>query len=164
MVTRIISGGQTGADQAGLEAAAQLRIPTGGHMPKGWRTEAGARPDLAERYGLEEAATGSYPGRTELNVAASDGTVIFGDATTGGSKLTRELADRYGRPCLVLPASAAPEAAARDLAAWLAGHSIETLNVAGNRESQAPGIGRFVIDVLTLALPPLARPDERAAP
>ena len=32
-ITRIISGGQTGADRAGLAAAYELGIETGGHCP-----------------------------------------------------------------------------------------------------------------------------------
>ena len=54
MVRKIISGGQTGADQAGLAVAKRLGIPTGGFVPKGFLTEAGPRPDLAAEYGLEE--------------------------------------------------------------------------------------------------------------
>ena len=53
-VTKIISGGQTGADQAGLAAAKRLGIPTGGFFSKGFLTEAGPRPDLAAEYRLEE--------------------------------------------------------------------------------------------------------------
>ncbi|MFH7326653.1 YpsA SLOG family protein [Desulfurivibrio sp. C05AmB] len=41
MLTRIISGGQTGADQAGLDVAIKLGIPHGGWIPKGRMTEAG---------------------------------------------------------------------------------------------------------------------------
>ncbi|MFO7971456.1 MAG: putative molybdenum carrier protein [Desulfobacterales bacterium] len=35
MLTKIISGGQTGADQAALDAAIELGIPHGGWIPKG---------------------------------------------------------------------------------------------------------------------------------
>ena len=38
------------------------------------------------------------------------------------------------------------------LRAWLAEHRIRTLNVAGNRASQAPGIAAFVTAVLERAL------------
>jgi len=37
MITKIISGGQIGADQAGLEVALELNIPHGGWCPKGRR-------------------------------------------------------------------------------------------------------------------------------
>ena len=35
MLEKIISGGQTGADQAALDAAIKLGIPHGGWIPKG---------------------------------------------------------------------------------------------------------------------------------
>ena len=98
MIERIISGGQTGADQAGLAVAKRLGISTGGYMPKGWLTEAGPRPDLGATYGLEEAETAAYPERTERNVLASDGTVVFGDARSRGSMLTARLCSGTASP------------------------------------------------------------------
>jgi Circularly permutated YpsA SLOG family len=41
---KIISGGQTGADQAGWRAAKACGLETGGWMPKGWKTELGCSP------------------------------------------------------------------------------------------------------------------------
>jgi hypothetical protein len=41
MITKIISGGQTGADQGALYAAIGLDIPHGGWVPKGGKTEGG---------------------------------------------------------------------------------------------------------------------------
>jgi len=35
MIQKIISGGQTGADQAALDVAIKLDIPHGGWIPKG---------------------------------------------------------------------------------------------------------------------------------
>ena len=48
MIGKIISGGQTGVDQAALRAAKACGIPTGGWAPKGWRTEDGPAPWLAD--------------------------------------------------------------------------------------------------------------------
>ncbi len=45
MLTKIISGGQTGADQAALDAAIELGIPHGGWIPKERLTEAGPLPE-----------------------------------------------------------------------------------------------------------------------
>jgi hypothetical protein len=39
MLAKVISGGQTGADQAGRRAARAAGIPTGGWAPLGWKTE-----------------------------------------------------------------------------------------------------------------------------
>ena len=52
-VARIISGGQTGADIAGLRVAKDLDIPTGGTLPIGHFTEDGANYGLQGRYGLQ---------------------------------------------------------------------------------------------------------------
>lgn len=52
MIEKVISGGQDGADQAGLYAAQILSIPTGGWAAKNFMTESGPRPDLAELFGL----------------------------------------------------------------------------------------------------------------
>ena len=74
MLRKIISGGQTGADQAGLDVAIKNNIPHGGAIPRGRMTENGV---LAEKYKLTEMTTKSYPKRTAKNVMDSDGTVIF---------------------------------------------------------------------------------------
>ena len=114
-------------------------------MPKGWLTEDGPRPDLAERFGLQEAPIASYPDRTELNVLASNGTVVFG-AMTDGSRLTRDLAKRHGKPCLVIAPGTPAAAAAMELSRWLASRRIQTLNVAGNRGSGAPELAGLPAD------------------
>ena len=61
---KVISGGQTGADQAGLIAAEKAGITTGGWMPKGFRTLDGPNPGLAARFGLREHPSEEYPPRT----------------------------------------------------------------------------------------------------
>ena len=72
-LTRLISGGQTGADQQGaLLAARELGIPTGGTAPKGWLTETGPQELLLKSFGLIECADPGYAARTEANVLGSD--------------------------------------------------------------------------------------------
>jgi Circularly permutated YpsA SLOG family len=75
MITLVISGGQTGADQAGWRAAQAGDIPTGGWMPKGFLTEEGPQRWLANVYGAREMPTKSYPARMVQNVKDSDGTL-----------------------------------------------------------------------------------------
>ena len=74
MIERIVSGGQTGADQAALDVAMELALPHGGWVPKGRKTERGPLP---RKYLLQEMPTDSYPKRTEQNVMDSDGTLII---------------------------------------------------------------------------------------
>lgn len=145
MIRRIIAGGQTEADQAGLAVARRLGIPIGGFMPEGWLSEAGSRPDIGTAYCLKETA---YSERTRQNVLASDGTEVFGDDRSPGSMLTARLGRRHGKPCLMVPLVSNPAEAADALRAWIAEHCVRTLNVAGNRASEAPGIDLFATRVL----------------
>ena len=74
MITKIVSGGQTGADRAALDVAIEEGILHGGWIPKGRKTETGPLP---EKYQLKEMPTEEYPKRTEQNVIDSDGTLII---------------------------------------------------------------------------------------
>lgn len=145
---RIVSGGQTGADRAALDAAGELGIPSGGWVPKGRRAEDGPIPTRYE--GLRETSSDSYEERTELNVRDSNATVVFTiGPPTGGSAFTSALARATGKPLLEIDlANCPPEEAAARLRAWLEGVSPRILNVAGQRESSAPGIARTVTQIL----------------
>lgn len=124
---RIISGGQTGIDQLGLEVARSLGIPTGGIAPKGYMTENGPDERLRDVFGLTEHTSASYPPRTRANVQQSDGTLILG-ILSGGTKLTLDICQKEGKPYLVNPT-------ADELRVWLIDHKIKVLNVAGSRGS-----------------------------
>jgi hypothetical protein len=147
IVARLISGGQTGADRGGLEAARMLDIPTGGWAPSGYWTEDGPDPSLAA-FGLREG--GSLAERTRRNAAEADATVVFACRPSPGSDLTVRCCARLGRPYAIINPFA-PDAADR-LRAFLRQHRPRTLNVAGHRESRAPGIGRAVRDLLIQVL------------
>jgi len=142
---KIVSGGQTGVDRAALDAAIALALPYGGWCPQGgWAEDLPTPPGLLARYpGLQETPSSEPAERTEGNVRDSDRTLILVDArglaVSQGTALTRRLAERYGRPHLVVDVDRAD--AADRIAAWLdqTGNDL-TLNVAGPRESNAPGI------------------------
>lgn len=136
---RVISGGQTGVDQGALDAAIDGGVDHGGSVPVGRKTEAGRLP---ERYRMEELSTGNYPDRTAKNVRDADGTLIISHGSlTGGSSLTRQFAERYGRPCLHLDLDQQEFDNAVDrVVHWLEKHLIQTLNVAGPRASSDPHI------------------------
>jgi hypothetical protein len=151
MIKKIISGGQTGADQAGLDAAIELGIPHGGWIPKGRKTEEGPLP---AKYKLKEMGTTSYPKRTEQNILDSDGTVIFTfGKLTGGSALTRKLAKTHGFPCLHVDLNKVTVGEGADLVrTWLENHNIKVLNVAGSRASKAPTIYNITKQILKAAI------------
>jgi hypothetical protein len=142
MLDKIISGGQTGADQAAWRAARAFGIPTGGWMPQGFLTEDGSHPEFVERYAAVEMPTDSYPARTEQNVRDSDATLWFGLTTTSGAQETVGACQRLGKPCLPVYPGASFEPS--HVATWIAENQFRTLNVAGNHESTEPGIGERV--------------------
>jgi predicted Rossmann-fold nucleotide-binding protein len=74
IVERVITGGQTGADRGGLDAAIDLGLPHGGFCPKGRLAEDGVIP---QPYQIEETASTEYSERTRKNVEAADATVVF---------------------------------------------------------------------------------------
>ncbi len=144
---KIISGGQTGADRAALDAAIRLGIPHGGWLPRGRKTENGPLPD---HYHLQELPSGRYRDRTEKNILDSDGTLIISlGPLTGGSALTEALAIRHDRPCLHIDLELVDrDRAVAAIGKWLEDHRIATLNVAGPRASGEPRIYGAVLDLL----------------
>jgi hypothetical protein len=144
---KIVSGGQTGADQAGLDWAIVHGIPHGGWCPMGRKTEDGV---LDERYLVMETPSSNYLERTEWNVRDSDATVIFTmtEELSGGSKRTAEFAEKLGKPWFHFK----PRVDPKYLARFLTRHQVIVLNVAGSRESTSAGIGDLVADALDRAL------------
>jgi len=150
MLKKIISGGQTGADQGGLEAAVELGIETGGKAPLGFKTEQGPMPSLGSQYGLEELASHEYPPRTRYNIVDSDGTIIFGRLSEPGSRLTHRMCKESKKPFLLL--EELDENGLYLVRTFIKMYKIQTLNVAGNRESKFPGLQSRVRDYLIEAL------------
>jgi hypothetical protein len=146
VLERIISGGQTGADRAGLAAALIVGLKTGGWAPKDFLTEEGMNPELGRIYGLKETEGHYYPERTERNVRDSDATVLFATSQDSkGTMLTIRLCKQYKKPYIINPTQ-------EEFISFLKTYLVKTLNVAGNRESLSPGIYKNVLKFLTLAL------------
>ena len=148
MLQRIVSGGQTGADIAALELALEKKFPHGGWCPKGRRSLAGPIPD---QFQLKETPSEHYLQRTEWNARDSDGTVILslGATLNGGSLKTMDFVHDHQKPGLHLShAKLSTEEASSALLSFIDEHDIETLNVAGPRESKEPGIHDWVREVL----------------
>jgi hypothetical protein len=151
MIQKIVSGGQTGADQAALDVAIDFAIAHGGWLPRGRLTEEGPLP---ERYDLQEMPIPDYSLRTEQNVIDSDGTLILTHGElAGGSKYTQEMAAKHDRPCLHVDLrTTAAFSAVKAINYWVDRHGIQVLNVAGSRESQDPKIYDAVRKVLSSVL------------
>jgi hypothetical protein len=149
---RLVSGGQTGVDRAALEVGRRTGIPIGGWCPAGGLAEdLTAPPGLLELYPeLRPTPSSDADQRTRWNVRDSDATLVItrGGVRSPGTALTVAVAEELGRPHLVL------EVDDHDtLQHWLstlpAGF---VLNVAGPRESQAPGIHAQALALLESVL------------
>lgn len=136
---KIVSGGQTGVDQAALKAAITLGIPHGGWCPKGRLSENG---EIPKEFDLKETVSSDYSERTKKNIDDSDGTliVIDGDlkSITDGTILTIQDLKRKNKPYFLINLS--HEFSESKLGQWIKKNDISILNVAGPRESQSPGI------------------------
>lgn len=136
---KVISGGQTGADQAGVDAAKWHGFETGGWMPARWVTLAGCRPDFATKYGMQEHKNTGYPPRTKQNVFDADATIVLSEQmNSAGTKLTIQAARLFRKPLYTTQLNVAGEE--KQVAQWLIDNSVHVLNVAGNSEQRCPGI------------------------
>ena len=159
-VQRIVSGGQTGVDRGALDAAIELGIEHGGWCPRGRIAEDGR---ISAQYRLRETETSDYPVRTELNVLNSDGTLIlFRHRLAGGTELTRRLAAKCGKPCLLVNLGKKSDPLL--VRQWIVENEIRVLNVAGPRESSCPGIRRAAYDFVRAVLTDPCQPPEPASP
>ncbi len=130
----IISGGQTGVDRAALDFALRREIRCGGWCPAGRLAEDGV---IDEKYPLKETFSSEVDERTTLNVTDSEATLIllFDYPPDSGTDFTIKQCRAQSRPYYVLQGKDT-----RELKAWLSEHKPTALNIAGPRESNAPGI------------------------
>lgn len=143
-ITKIISGGQTGVDQAALHAAQSLQLETGGYMPKGFKTEDGPQPHLKDLFGMIEMSSSDYPTRTRKNVEVSDGTLIFclgSDGLSPGTRLTINSCKYARKPyVLILDRNIETdiEKEKTKILIWkfFEDNHISVLNVAGSRKKE----------------------------
>lgn len=147
---KFISGGQTGADRAALDAAIDRNYPIAGSCPKGRLAEDGPIP---ERYPLSEI-TGGYRARTRKNIQTGDGTlVVYSDELKGGTALTVSMALKERKPLKLVDISVVePALAVEKIREFCIENQIGTLNVAGPRASQCAGIYLYVFEVISKLL------------
>jgi len=159
-VHKVISGGQTGVDQAALRAALACGVAIGGWCPPGRVCDGGTIPEF---FPLQETPADASPERpalprsqrTEWNVRDSDATLILSPAALhardAGTCWTAECAARFGRP-LMISDPTDPQAVTR-VREWISQNGTNVLNVAGPNERMSPGVGMiaedFVRDLLT---------------
>lgn len=162
MIKEIISGGQTGVDQAALEAAINAGIPYSGNCPKGRIAENGIIPikfkNLKEITGEFKSEKENYDARTKKNIEDSDGTLIFvpkiplPSKITDGTLLTINEVKEQKKPFLLIDLSKNQDINIAQIIDWIDHNQISKLNIAGPRESSSPGINRLAFDFITKTL------------
>lgn len=132
MIQKIISGGQYGADQAGLRVGMDLNLKTGGMAPKGFKTKFGDRPLLA-KVGLKEDSNSSYRPRTEWNVKNSDATMRFAKRfSSPGEILTLNYIKKYNKPYFDIDLKEPYNILIFDIMDFFYNNNVHVLNIAGN--------------------------------
>ena len=136
MIYKIISGGQYGADQAGLKVAMDLGLQTGGMCPLGWKTKFGPRPQLAKLGLVEHPTSDNYAIRTAWNVKNSDATVRFAfDFDSAGEVCTYKAIKKYNKPHFDINLEdviSGNNLYVIDIANFFDQYNVGILNVAGN--------------------------------
>lgn len=158
LISQVRSGGQTGADRGGLDAAREAGVPICGWCPPGGLAEDFPEaPGLMKLYPeLQEGHAPGYVERTAWNVRDAHATLIVspgGIEPLSGTEMTKIFAERFGRPVLVLEGDNIEDDAAAALG-WLRGLDMLglTLNVAGPRESKMPGTYQKTKDIVAALL------------
>lgn len=154
LLQKIISGGQTGVDQAALDFAIERGIPCGGWCPPGRVCANGVIPGRFPLRETPEDSSDAAPGiprsqRTEWNVRDADGTLVLAmkDITPDtGTAWSLACAYKYNKPVLEV---VLPETDTGAIIDWIRAHELRVLNVSGPSENNAPGIGALTKKLLT---------------
>ncbi len=152
-LARIVSGGQSGVDRAGLDFAIRRGLDYFGWCPQdGWAEDCPDPPGLLAKYPrMKQTPSADPKQRTRWNVRDSDGTLVIVASeisVSPGSAYTIDCARARRKPHLVTDLRSRDAVfTARD---WIAGLEAGALNIAGPRESEWPGIYAAALDFLQL--------------
>jgi hypothetical protein len=140
MIKKLFSGGQPGADRAGLMAARKMGIQTGGWVSaRNFETD----PWLWYHFGkfgmkVDERSSGS----SEKNITVAKGTIrVATDFGTRAERKSLKLLLKHEKPFYDLnPATDSSKVYVEAVADWILRHEIRILNVSGNSERVCEGI------------------------
>jgi hypothetical protein len=140
MLGLVITGGQTGAEQAAWAAARRAGIATGGYMSGGFATEDGPSPRIAALYEATELRM-SDARRVRANLRRSGGLLWLGDPNSPEGRATLDACRELEKPFFTAQPESTPPAT---VLAWLRVFEFETLMISGNSASRSPGLARQV--------------------
>jgi len=128
---KIVNSGQEGAEQGALAAAFLKDCPTGGFIPKDYRTAHGDQPKL-KVFGLTEMKTEKFPHAVAQNIENSQGTVLFigsENDITKPEQFVRDMCDRARKP--IFNISIQSPSSPRMMVDFIQKNKIETLHISG---------------------------------
>jgi Circularly permutated YpsA SLOG family/Domain of unknown function (DUF6794) len=160
VLSKIISCGETGVEQAAHDVAIDMDIPYGGWITEDRKTEKGPLPPECQS---QKMPAEDYTARRKQNVMYSDGTLIVTRGRLAGvAALVRDLAEKYKRPWLHVDLEKTGAFyAVSEIVYWAYQLNIDVLNVAGPDATMSPEIYRdtvkllkaiFYMDLLNLCL------------
>nr|VFJ55157.1 MAG: Putative molybdenum carrier [Candidatus Kentron sp. FM]VFJ76547.1 MAG: Putative molybdenum carrier [Candidatus Kentron sp. FM]VFK09199.1 MAG: Putative molybdenum carrier [Candidatus Kentron sp. FM] len=170
---KIISGGQTGVDQAALRAASVAGLAIGGWCPPNRECESGTIPSAFPLVPTDKERSELAPDiprslRTQWNVRDSDATCIiipgpdlFSRHGTGfrypgrngldnGTRWTAICAQLFHKPLLIVDPD--DDGTSDEITSWVQHLDIRTLNIAGPSERAVPGIGEQAFEIMSRIL------------
>lgn len=153
MLSKIVSGGQTGVDRGALDAVLAMNFPCGGWCPENRMADDGVIPD---HYPVEILHDSGYRKRTRQNVMDSDATVIiYFDYIfpKGGTEQTLLECIRQNKPYILMDAvELSTERAAQKISSFVIEKQISVLNVAGPKAQHLPHAHQFTQTTIELLL------------
>ncbi|RNC80104.1 MAG: molybdenum cofactor carrier [Balneola sp.] len=157
-IKRVLSGGQTGTDQAALQAAIDIGIEHGGWCPPGRISEEGKIPEHFNLTETPEDKDSSAPKipcsqRTIWNVRDADATIIFlpDKRFDIGTHLSIHASKKMNKNFLVVDPYQSNTL--KQIKKWLNSLDGDILNVSGPKESKYPGIYKKIYSVIKEVLP-----------
>jgi hypothetical protein len=149
MIEKVVTGGESGVEQAAWLAARRAGVATGGYMPRGYATEDGPAPRVGALHDAIEFPL-SEAQRLRANLRRVDALLWFGDPLSGEAKAVFEACRELGKPFT----SAQPgSTAVSDVVSWLVVFEVKSLMVSGSPPSRAPGLAPRAAAFMDLLLP-----------
>lgn len=170
---KVISGGQTGIDRIGLEAARDVGLATGGTTPKNFMTCDGQDLSLRDVFGLTELNTNSntstslaqqYVLRSQKNVDDADAVIVFRmkpsvgtDKTIGYAQTKRWCMSSNSnsspyKPYCIINVNDDTSIERNKLDKFLLQVKPRVVNIVGHRDDKSEEIQRFMQEAHTLLI------------
>lgn len=164
-ITKVLSGGQSGADRGAMDAAQACGMPVGGWCPAGgWAEDLPDPPGVLALYPqMTETPSGDVAQRTEWNIRDSSCCIVLNTLERGTSKgtdLGYECYKKYDIPHfeIVIDGPVSVDDQIDLVVKWLCDLDDDAivLGIGGPRASEYPGIYRIAYQVIETILSKLA--------